>query len=154
MVFTQIDEELALVHEKTVGTAKALSLTVEPGGATLLQEFSSLSRALRAAGKRLEFVRCGGEDPISEAREQWLAAANTFALSPGAIVTFEANAATNSRLEKEGFTLLVPGEDALPEPPLSGRYAFTIPGVELARGGGGPRCMTLPVVRAASGATI
>ena len=154
MVFTQIDEELALVHEKTLETAKALSLTVEPGGGTVLQEFSSLSKALRAAGKPLEFIRCGGEDPVSEAREQWLAAANTFALAPGAIVTFEANAATNSRLEKEGFTLLVPGEDALPEPPLSGRYAFTIPGVELARGGGGPRCMTLPVVRAARGATI
>ncbi|MFW6251539.1 MAG: arginine deiminase family protein [Alkalispirochaetaceae bacterium] len=150
MVFTQIDEELALVHERTLSTAKALSVTVEPGGATLLQEFSSLREALRAAGKPLEFIRCGGDDPVSEAREQWLAAANTFALAPGAIITFEANSATNSRLEKAGFTLLVPGEDALPDPPLSGRYAFTIPGVELARGGGGPRCMTLPVVRTAS----
>lgn len=147
MVFTQIDRDLALVHERTVSRAKALSLTVDPDGARRFREYRSFRDALEEAGHPMEFVRCGGDDPVSEAREQWLAAANTFALAPGAIVTFEANSATNSRLRERGFTLLVPGEDPLPEPPLEGRYAFTIPGVELARGGGGPRCMTLPLER-------
>jgi arginine deiminase len=147
MVFTQIDRSLALVHERTVSGATALSLTVEPDGGRRFREHHNLREALAEAGHAMEFVRCGGDDPVSEAREQWLAAANTFALAPGAIVTFEANSATNQRLRERGFTLLVPGIDRLPEPPLQGRYAFAIPGVELARGGGGPRCMTLPVVR-------
>lgn len=147
MVFTQIDRTLALVHERTVSGSQALSLTVEPDGSRILREHRSFQGALEEAGHPMEFVRCGGDDPVSEAREQWLAAANTFALAPGVIVTFEANSATNSRLRERGFTLLIPGQDTLPEPPLRGRYAFTIPGVELARGGGGPRCMTLPIER-------
>lgn len=147
MVFTQIDHRLALVHDKTISHATVLSLTVNPEGESRFEEHGSLGEALEEMGHPMEFVRCGGDDPVSEAREQWLAAANTVALAPGVIVTFEANSATNLRLRERGFTLLVPGEDPLPEPPLKGRYAFTIPGVELARGGGGPRCMTLPVER-------
>lgn len=154
MVFTQIDHDLALVHARSVDNATVVSLTSSPSGSRELREELSLSAALEAAGKPTEFIPCGGEDPVSEAREQWLAAANTFALAPGAVVTFEANSATNGRLEEAGFRKLLVGSDELPPMPLTGRYAFALPGVDLARGGGGPRCMTLPIRRSAGRSVV
>jgi arginine deiminase len=42
----------------------------------------------------MTFIKCGGEDPVSQVREQWTDGANVFALAPGVIVGYERNTET------------------------------------------------------------
>lgn len=88
---------------------------------------SAISRALDLP--RLRLLTAGPSDSVSR-REQWEMGNNTLALAPGVVVAFEHNTATNSCLEAAGVEVL------------------TVPGSELARGHGGPRCMSCPIERA------
>ncbi|MDU7110897.1 MAG: arginine deiminase family protein, partial [Clostridium perfringens] len=63
------------------------------------------------------------------AREQWNDGSNTLAIAPGEVVVYSRNYVTNEILEKEGIKLHV------------------IPSSELSRGRGGPRCMSMPLIR-------
>ncbi|MEV4173321.1 arginine deiminase [Nonomuraea sp. NPDC049709] len=75
-------------------------------------------RVLTAAGDRREAER-----------EQWNDADNFLAISPGVVLGYERNTATNAMLRDHGLEVI----------PLAGS--------ELGRGRGGARCMTCPVLR-------
>ena len=87
---------------------------------------------------------------ISQEREQWTSGCNLLALRPGVVVSYRRNEATLDELRKTGFRLVssidfVAFDDWLD---TKHRTVVTIEGDELVRGGGGPRCMTLPLRRA------
>jgi arginine deiminase len=110
-----------------------------------------LLSALRSQKIDLEAVPCGGADPIHQQREQWTDGANAFALAPGVIVCYDRNERTAEQLARQGWDI-VNGEALLmgrTELKLKKgkRIAIQLSATELSRARGGPRCMTMPLVR-------
>jgi arginine deiminase len=152
MVFTQIDRELCMVHAPVMCGRERQEpwlYTLAPGQAPRLARYSSFFVLMKELGMPLEPVLTGGEDPLEQAREQWQKGTNFFTMAPGKIIGYSRNEASYRALEAVGFRI-VAGEDVaagkvdLTEP---GRIAVAMEGPELSRGGGGCRCMTLPIRR-------
>lgn len=109
-----------------------------------------LPAALRHVGLDCELVPCGGPDSlIDQQREQWTDGANAFAVAPGVILLYRRNRRTCEELDRRGFRVIdgedvVDGKVALMD---QGPTAVVLPDNELSRARGGPRCMTMPLLR-------
>lgn len=83
-------------------------------------------------------------------REQWASGCNFFAVGPGQVLAYDRNEHTLQALEEEGGFKVVRGVDFLTgdvELGMDERFVIGFEGSELVRGGGGPRCMTMPILR-------
>lgn len=131
-VFTMVDYDKFTIHPEIEEPLQVYEMKAAPGGEV---KFSSMTDSLpnilsKVLGlPSVKLIRCGGDDPVAAQREQWNDGSNTLAIAPGRVVTYERNYVTNDLLDKSGITVL------------------TIPGSELSRGRGGPRCMSCPVNR-------
>ena len=157
-VFTFADDDTCVVFppiiEEPTGHVLHFEAGAEPGGAEgfRMRPLPSVREALEeVTGRAYTFVPCGGADPVRQRREQWTDGANLFAVRPGLVVGYARNRATYEALAQAGFHVV----DATSFLEFYGdaaatsrdRIAVRLSGNELSRGRGGPRCMTMPLVR-------
>jgi len=151
-LFTRIDEGHCLIYPPLVERPQQLGARVHVLTPEDRREASGgLLEILDDHGIPLTPVYCGGDDPIHQAREQWSDGANAFALAPGVIVCYARNRRTLRELNAAGYQVVSPGrfvDNALYYVQHGHKVAVALPGHELVRGRGGPRCLTLPLRRA------
>lgn len=131
-VLTQVDYDKFVVHPAILEEIDLFELTAGKGGKLRIRRLEkTLHEALAEAigVDEVKLLRCGGGDRIAAQREQWNDGSNTLCIRPGTVVAYDRNYVTNRMLEDEGIEVL------------------KIPSGELSRGRGGPRCMSMPLVR-------
>lgn len=156
MVFTLLDKDKCMVFKPLITQAnqyQTVHIVIEDGVVTSIRPVSNILSALKKLGMELKPIVCGGSDEWDQEREQWHSGANFFAFSPGKVLSYARNIHTLEELSKNGFEIVKAsdfisgkGEDLVFG---DGPCVVTIDGSELSRGGGGARCMTMPLSRAA-----
>lgn len=132
-VFTMIDRDKFTIHPEIEGELSLFSITKQGQEIKVVEEKDTLDHILcrYLDLPAVELIRCGGDDITAAAREQWNDGSNTLAIAPGEVIVYDRNTITNQLLAEAGIKL------------------HQIPGSELVRGRGGPRCMSMPFIRTA-----
>lgn len=130
-VFTQIDYDKFTIHPGILGPLVVYEITKDGDGHKVTKVETDLESILEKhlGVEKVTLIKCGGEDRIAAEREQWNDGSNTLCIAPGVVVVYERNTVTNALLKEMGVKCL------------------SIPSAELSRGRGGPRCMSMPLVR-------
>lgn len=131
-VLTQIDTDKFLIHPTILESLQIFELTPGVHGnprARRLDDPIEKVLADAVGTEQVTLLRCGGGDQIAAQREQWNDGSNALCIRPGTVIAYDRNYVTNALLEANGVTVL------------------KIPSGELSRGRGGPRCMSMPLIR-------
>ncbi|MCB5903956.1 arginine deiminase [Bacillus cereus] len=134
-VFTMVDYDKFTIHPAIQGPKGNMNIYILEKGSdeeTLkITHLTSLMEALKEVLglSELVLIPCGGGDVIASAREQWNDGSNTLAIAPGVVVTYDRNYVSNTLLREHGIEVI------------------EVLSSELSRGRGGPRCMSMPIVR-------
>ncbi len=152
MVFTLLDRDKCMVFAPLIlnpGNYQTVHIKIQHGKLQSIRSEKNLLSALKKLGMDLEPVLCGGTDDWNQEREQWHSGANFFAVGPGQVLGYARNTHTMEAMNNAGFEILKANDVLTDKVRLADyqKYVITIEGSELPRGGGGARCMTMPVNR-------
>ena len=131
-VFTQIDYDKFTYHPGIMGSLKVYEIKKgeKDDDINVKARSGSLEKILEEyLGRDIILIPCAGGDMISAEREQWNDGSNTLAIAPGVVIVYDRNSVTNEVLRRFGIKVI------------------EMRSAELSRGRGGPRCMSMPLVR-------
>ena len=134
-VFTQIDYDKFTFHPGIMDTLEVFEITEgdipdSDEDLNVKKVEGSLEEILeKYLGRKVTLIPCAGGERISSEREQWNDGTNTLCIAPGVVVVYDRNNITNNILREHGIKVL------------------EMSSAELSRGRGGPRCMSMPLVR-------
>ena len=131
-VFTMVDHDKFTIHPNIMRDMDVF--VIERGGdrrIKITQETGSLEDILKHHLNldKVTLIKCGSNNVIDSAREQWNDGSNTLAIAPGEVIVYSCNYVTNEILQENGIK------------------TYVMPSSELSRGRGGPRCMSMPLIR-------
>lgn len=130
-VLMQIDYDKFMYHPGIINTLSIFEIKEDIiDGVKVRKINDNLESVLEKYLKRdITLIPCGGGDKIISEREQWTDSINVLCISPGVIIAYDRNNITNAVLRRYGIKV------------------YEIRGSELSRGRGGPRCMSMSLVR-------
>ena len=131
-VFTQIDVDKFTIHPGIQGPLQVFEITKGVNQELNIKEVNEDLEVILAKHlgvEKVTLIQCGGGDKVISDREQWNDGSNTLCIRPGEVVVYSRNYITNQLLIDNGIKVHV------------------MPSSELSRGRGGPRCMSMPLVR-------
>ena len=134
-VLTQVDRDTFTVHPEILSSLRVYRMTSAGRDSLQVTERTGTLEEILAGEMglpRVKLIRCGGGDRVASEREQWNDGSNTLCIAPGKVVVYDRNYVTNAILRDNGIQVL------------------EMPSSELSRGRGGPRCMSMPLRRAAA----
>ncbi len=131
-VFTMVDYDKFTIHPNIKSEiAVYVMQRGDDGKVHITEGKGSLEDILKKALNldKIKLIKCGGNSIIDASREQWNDGSNTLCISPGQVIVYSRNYVTNKILQEEGIK------------------TYIMPSSELSRGRGGPRCMSMPLIR-------
>lgn len=131
-VFTMVDYDKFTIHPNIMRDMDVFVIEREKTDRVhITHETSTLEDTLKRHLHldNVTLIKCGSNHVIDSAREQWNDGSNTLAIAPGEVVVYSRNYVTNQILEEQGIK------------------TYVMPSSELSRGRGGPRCMSMPLIR-------
>ncbi len=134
-VFTQIDYDKFTYHPGIMDTLQVFEITEgdipdSDEDLNVTEVNGSLEEILeKYLGREVELIPCAGGEKISSEREQWNDGTNTLCIAPGVVIVYDRNNITNNILREHGIKVI------------------EVSSAELSRGRGGPRCMSMPLIR-------
>ena len=152
MVFTMLDVDRCMAYEPVIlnPAFKTFHITID-GQKAVGEEVPNLVAGLKTVGIDMEPILCGGGNDDWAAREQWHSGCNFFCLEPGKFIGYGRNQHTLQALNNAGFSVVTAADVVNNKVNLEKlkKCIVAFEGNELSRGGGGARCMTMPVQRMA-----
>ncbi|MGM0647404.1 MAG: arginine deiminase family protein [Bacteroidota bacterium] len=153
MVFTFLDKDACMIYEPVIlkpNKLQTVHIEIDNGKVCSIYQEENLLQGLKKLGMDLEPIYCGGQKDIwTQEREQWHSGANFFSIAPGKVIGYERNMHTIEEMNNHGFEI-IPALDIINNKVNLDDYkraVVSIEGSELPRGGGGARCMSMPVKR-------